>query len=105
MTNYNFITVVKLLVIFLIFVSPKEILAFYDRFYGYAEAPMQQEIFDVSEFGASPNADSDNTLVSLFTNSLIKYCNNFFKNKIKIVAVCLLKFQRKSMFTPLIRII
>ena len=75
MTNYNFIIVVKFLVTFLIFVSPNKILAFYDRFYGYAEEPMGQsfpyEVFDVSKFGASPNADSDNTLVSLFTNSLL----------------------------------
>ena len=75
MTNCNFIIVVKFFVTFLIFVSPNKILAFYDRFYAYAEEPMgpsfSYEVFDVSTFGASPNADTDNTLVSLFTNSLL----------------------------------
>lgn len=82
MTNYSFMIVVKLLVIFLIFVSPKEILAFYDTFDGYAEEPMgpssPYEVFDVSKFGASPNANSDNTLVSLCLQTLFKYCNSLF---------------------------
>ncbi|KAG2261098.1 hypothetical protein Bca52824_068177 [Brassica carinata] len=83
MTNYSFIIVVKLLVIFLIFVSPKEILAFYDRFGGYAEEPIgpssPYEVFDVSKFGGSPNANSDNTLA--FEKTWEAACNHQGKSK------------------------
>ncbi|KAG5394616.1 hypothetical protein IGI04_024579 [Brassica rapa subsp. trilocularis] len=83
MTNCNFIIVVKFFVTFLIFVSPNKILAFYDRFYGYAEEPMgpsfSYEVFDVSTFGASPNADTDNTLA--FEKTWWAACNHQGKSK------------------------
>lgn len=74
-TDYNDLIVVKFFVVFLIFVSSKT-KASYDEFKGYktispSEPPSgdsnDDRVFDVFEFGASPDADSDSTYVSIFS--------------------------------------
>ncbi|ESQ32372.1 hypothetical protein EUTSA_v10005587mg [Eutrema salsugineum] len=80
MTEYTFVIVVNFLVLVLVFISSETVIASYDEFEAYDEeqlvpssryetispsepplGDLDNVVFDVSEFGAIPDADTDST--------------------------------------------